>query len=143
MRVKSWAPAMWQSLFYIACGFYEGDWKGEDFRKQTLSFYTVFLTSYLPCSLCRGSTWKYIEWLNLKSYVYSDQKYALLLFLYKLKTLVDAKLIVQDEKEFSKIQADLPTFSEIAHRYLSQSHAYRKEEVDANIRLLTNSLPRQ
>lgn len=138
MRVSSWATPTWQTLFYIACGYYEGDkWEDVNWQKQTTQFFTLFLKDYLPCSLCRNSSSIFLKILELDKILKSKRKYELLYFLYNLKIMVDSKLIMQGEKEYKKVNSSIPTFKEIAHRYLSQSNAYNAKMVDSYLDLYT------
>lgn len=139
MRVSSWAPPVWESLFFIACGVYENyDWDSQLFRKKTLDFFTLYLRDFLPCSLCRSSSGRYINILDLEKTIMKGKKYQLLLFLYELKIMVDAKLILQGEKSEEKVQSNLPTFEDVAHKFLSQSSHYSKELVTLDLKKIYN-----
>jgi hypothetical protein len=118
MDSKSFGPALWHSMFVIACNYPEKinlenrlDVAKVKYNKD----FFVNLGNVIPCIYCRRSYKVFLKQLNINKYLHSRQ--ALLYFVYLLKDLVNKKLNAQLDKSDKTKRKKSPPFVEVCQYY--------------------------
>lgn len=114
---REFGPPLWKSMFIIATNYpvtiNENDKKHISLKKHYKSFYTNFKHT-LPCRFCRESYSEFLKDLPIDDFL--DSRKNIVMWLYKIKDMVNKKLINQEklliDMEIGKIKN--PSKSQIA-----------------------------
>jgi Erv1/Alr family protein len=103
---KKFGPALWHSLFCIAINYPKKiDIVNNPSHKHLVKYYKRFFSDLqyiIPCIHCRNSYKNFIKIYKIDNYLNSRKQ--LVLWLYKIKDLVNKKLISQEKsKLYSEI----------------------------------------
>jgi hypothetical protein len=103
MDTKRFGKCMWDTMFIIAMNY---PLKINNSKEHVIlkKHYYNYYTSYkymLPCKYCRISYSQFIKSIPLKKHLNSRKR--LILWLYKIKDLVNKKLIKQEQQQIDEI----------------------------------------
>lgn len=110
-NTKEWGPSMWKSMFIIGTNYpvkIDDDNKDHIALKKHYKSYYTSLKFMLPCKFCRDSYSDFLKQLPIDNYL--DGRRNMVLWIYKMKDLVNKKLIRQEnlllELETEKLKND-------------------------------------
>jgi len=116
MNTKIWGPKLWDFLFISILGAFpvKIDKYNNDHIKIKKHFKKMLLSlEYtLPCVYCRDSYKVFIKKHNIKPFLKS--RLLLLYWLYRLKDMVNKKLINQENKKFLELSKNFTNKNELS-----------------------------
>lgn len=103
MQTSKWGPVAWDTFFMFSRNYPEtcnvNNAEHARIRRYTKQFYSC-LSYVLPCKYCRESYKQF--WKQLPIDEYLGGRNDLTLWLYRMKDLVNRKLIAQEQRLFEK-----------------------------------------